>query len=74
MNDDTKTKLFDKINIKYYFDNGFIVGLEFTASEDCIGENYVIFKNRLNGYNMEDKIMKTIEKISVDANEKNDEI
>ena len=56
MNDNVKTKLLDKINNKYDYSNGFIVGLEFTASEDFIGENYIIFKNRLNGYNIEDKI------------------
>ena len=73
MRDNEKMKFLDKIKDVYYYDNRNIPGFTDNYSEHCIAANYVTFKHRLKAYNLEDKIVKIIENISINEKEKDDE-
>ena len=73
MRDNEKMKFLDKIKDVYYYDNRNIPGFTDNYSEHCIAANYVTFKHRLKAYNLEDKIVKIIENISINEEEKDDE-
>ena len=73
MSDNEKMKFFNKIKDVYNYDNGYIFGFIGNGSEECIVKNYVAFEQRLEAYNLEYKIIKIIEKISINEEEKDDE-
>ena len=73
MRDDEKMEFLDKIKDVYHYDNRNISGFIDDGLEHCIVANYVIFEDRLEAYNLEDKIIKIIENISINEEEKNDE-
>ena len=56
MSDNEKMKFLDKIKDAYNYDNGYIFGFIGKGSEHYIVKNYVAFEDRLEAYNLEDKI------------------
>ena len=73
MSDNEKMKFLNKIKDVYNYDNGYISGFIGNGSGNSIVENYVTFEHRLEAYNLEDKIIKIIENISINEEEKDDE-
>ena len=73
MSNNEKMKFLNKIKDVYNYDNGYISGFIGNGSGNSIVENYVTFEHRLEAYNLEDKIIKIIENISINEEEKDDE-
>ena len=73
MSENEKIKFLDKIKDVYNYDNRNISGFIDNGLENCIVTNYVTFEDRLEAYNLEDKIIKIIENISINEEEKDDE-
>ena len=71
MNQSEKNKILVKIQDKYVYDNGFIKGFIWSANaEDIIVQNYVKFKDIIDAYAIEDKIIDTLEKMSINPETK----
>ena len=73
MSDNEKMKFLNKIKDVYNYDNGFTSSLIGNGSGNSIVENYVTFERKLEAYHLEGKIIKIIENISINEEEKDDE-
>ena len=73
MSDNEKMKFLNKIKDVYNYDNGFTSSLIGNGSGNSIVENCVTFEHRIEAYHLEDKIIKIIENISINEEEKDDE-
>ena len=73
MSDNEKMKFFNKIKDVYNYDNGYTSSLIGNGSGNSIVENCVTFEHRMEAYHLEDKIIKIIENISINEEEKDDE-
>ena len=73
MSDNEKMKFLNKIKDVYNYDNEHTSSLIGNGSGNSIVENCVTFEQRIEAYHLEDKIIKIIENISINEEEKDDE-
>ena len=73
MSDNEKMSFLNKIKDAYNYDNEHTSSSIGEGSGITIVENCVTFEHRIEAYHLEDKIIKIIEKISINEEEKDDE-
>ncbi len=72
MKENEKNMLLVKIQDKYIYDNGFIKGVIRSANaEHIIAKNYVKFTDIIDAYAIGDKILDTLEKMSINPETEN---
>ena len=73
MSDNEETNFLNKNKDVYNYDNGHTSGSIGDGSRTTIVENYVTLESKLEAYHLEGKIIKIIENISINEEEKDDE-